>query len=788
MDRRKFMAGVAGAGVAGVALPGMARTAQAETAAALPRPSGEFPPDRYTPYGYLDNPFHTWNLHRSGVLRSVEAIGFGFYFPAGPGGYFDYADEAKYAGLLRLGFSVNGKVFFDHADFAPEQLYAGYHSHLIFTYRFAADGCEIAATFHQVGEDTLAAEVEIANPGGAAAKVGLLAAHEYHLGAAKWWGRDGIAGRYEASGDAVATRGFAAGTAFRLNLSEPSARHAVSTDAGAARALLAGTSGAGEAVSYYPAPLFAGLACELTIPAGGRKAVSVWLTRATDARGAAAVQRQAKSAAAAELQRKQFQDRMFWGRAAMLEGDWPEHWRRGWVYDIETLRMMVRRPIGDYRHPWDAMQVQAPRNVLAETSIDMWALSYADPGNATAVLLGQYLDALDANVPCMREDGEMNMVAADGDACGTSIGWCYPIFCLQSVARRIGGAPWLPQVAAQVARFVRWTLAHRTDSAGYVVGKCSWETGMDASSRFQIQQPTGAELIDFIRIVELQAATAHACGALAEWSRQLQDAAGEAEWRALQRRYADKTQSLWNGHDWFQDFDTRRDATIVPPPPLKGQLRREVGQAAPIFLGVATAEQARAMLPLLRQYRAHPAYYLEWASLVLPYLESLWTAGERRLAGEVTADLAERIYRSTDRREPGTQGLGWPGVSCEMWGLKGAVGGEGYGWGATLVAHIIRSIAGFRETGDPLTLELSPAIPERLMQPGKRYAISSLQYGDDWLRLSHSVRNDGRIDVEGEWLGGTCCVAFAPAPLHRAGQRFAATVENGSRLLVRLKR
>ena len=54
---------------------------------------------------------------------------------------------------------------------------------------------------------------------------------------------------------------------------------------------------------------------------------------------------------------------------------------------------MVRRPIGLYRHKWDAMQIQAPRNVLAETSIDMWALSYADPSTAKEVFVGQFLDA-----------------------------------------------------------------------------------------------------------------------------------------------------------------------------------------------------------------------------------------------------------------------------------------------------------------------------------------------------------------------------------------------------------
>ncbi len=782
MNRREFVTGVAGTSMAGALL----RPPWARTPADAPMATGHVPQERYTPYGYLNNPYHTWNLHRSGVIRSVEAIGFGFYFPAGPGGYFDYAHEAKYQGLLRLGFAINGHSYFDAGDFPPGLLYASHHSHLLFTYRFAAQGCKVAATFYQVGEDTLAADVEVHNTGGVAARVTLLAAHEYHLGAARWWGRDGIAGRYETASDAAMTRGFAAGTAFRLRLSEASTRHAIGTAAEAPRRLLGGQGGDDGAVSYYPAPLYAGLACELEVTAGGTRTASAWLTRATDARGAAAAQRQARAQAGAERTRKQQEDNAFWARAPRLEGDWPEHWRRGWVYDFETLRMMVRRPSGDYRHLWDAMQIQAPRNVLAETSIDMWALSYADPEAAAAVMLGQFLDALDANVPCMREDGEMNMVAADGDACGTSIGWCYPIFCLQSVARRMGNSAWIGQLAPQVARFVRWTLAHRTDSAGYVVGKCSWETGMDASSRFQIQQPTGAELIDFIRIVELQAAMAHAAGALAEWSAQLRDAGGEAQWRALERRYAAKTQSLWNGRDWFQDFDTRRGATIVPPPPEHGQLRREVGQAAPIFLGVATAAQARAMLPLLREYRAHPGYYLEWASLVLPYLESLWTAGERRLAGEVAADIAARIYSSTDRRAPGTQGLGWPGVSCEMWDLNGAVGGEGYGWGATLVAHLIRSVAGFRETSDPLRLELSPAIPERLAQPGKRYTIANLRYRGDALRLSHSVRADGRIDVEGEWAGATRCVSAEPTPLRRAGRAFAATVDNGGRLVVAL--
>ena len=37
-----------------------------------------FPKGDYTPFGYLDNPYHTAIINRSGIIRSVPPIGFGF--------------------------------------------------------------------------------------------------------------------------------------------------------------------------------------------------------------------------------------------------------------------------------------------------------------------------------------------------------------------------------------------------------------------------------------------------------------------------------------------------------------------------------------------------------------------------------------------------------------------------------------------------------------------------------------------------------------------------------------
>ncbi|MGH9393980.1 MAG: hypothetical protein ACRD1E_07400, partial [Terriglobales bacterium] len=735
---------------------------------APPAQLGGFPRDAYTPFGYLDNPHHSWALHRSGVIRSVPAIGFGFYFPAWPGGYFDYSRDALYQALLRIGIAVDGRVHLDSNDFAPGQLSAPHHSHNLFTFAFTAAGVAIEASFLQVGEDTLAAQVRLRNLDRQAHRLALLAAQEYHLGAASWWGRDGLTGAYSASGDCLTMRSFAAGTAFRLSLSEPSSGHQVTAAAAELRQWLADSNagaGAAQAVSYFPQPLFAGLRRDLELAPGGEATLWAWMTRHANLAGAATEQRRAHASSTATLAARRRDDDAFWSLAPRLGGDWPETWRRGFVYDFETLRMMVRPAQGAYRQRWDAMQIQAPRNVLAETSLDMWALSYADPAAARELLLGQFEDAVEANVPCMRENGEMNMVAADGEACGTSIAWCYPLWCIASVAGRAPDLDWQRRLYPLLARFVRWTLAHRTDAAGYVVGKCSWETGMDASSRFLVDQPTGAEMIDFIRVVELQAAMAHAAGLLADWAPSAGDG-GAGNWKRLASEYRAKTQSLWNGSNWFEDFDTRSGRAIVPPAPgANGPLRREVGQCAPVFLQQATAAQIQAMLPLLAEYRARPQYYLEWPSLVLPYLETLWTAGARALAAEVVADIADRVYSSLDRRSP-TPGLGWPGVSCEMWGLRGAQGGEGYGWGATLPAHIIRSVIGMRAEGERLAL--CPNFPEALAVQGRRYLIDNLQFRGDRLGLEYEILGADRVRVQGRWA--------------ISGARFSATAANHERL------
>jgi hypothetical protein len=759
-----------------------------------------FPAGDYTPFGYLDNPWHTWNMHQSGVLRSLPGMGFGLYYPAGPGGYFDYHRNAMYAAELAVAFRIGERAIMEPGDFKPGQLSARHHTKNLLAYSFTEGDVEVDCSFFQVNEDTLAAELRLVNSGGEKHEVAVLAMHTYQLGGSQWWGGDGIAGDFSEDGHCVWTRSFAAGDVFAVTCDQRSGAHYFSHRAEDRRTWLGREAKPGNKVSYGNDPLHAGLSFELAMEPGAERRMTLLMARGVNLPAALQHTRASLDEAPVVKRQKLQEDDAFWSGAPKLAGDWPAHWQRGWVYDFETLRTMVRRPIGLYRHPWDAMQIQAPRNVLAETSIDMWALSYADPRAAKEVFLGQFLDAVEPNIPCMREDGVMNMVAADGSECGTSISWCFPFFCAESIYNRTRDKEWLRQLYPGMCSLLRWTLKNRIDSESYVVGKCSWETGMDTSKRFQIQQPTGGEVVEFLRLVELQAAASHSGGVLARFASALGDEKDEPEWRRVQKEYAEKTQRLWKG-DWFHDFDTRATRLVE-------NADRDPSQAAPAFCGITTDEQNKAMLSTLRamydqmqKNRERPESSadeaLNWSSFVLPFLESAYAAGDRQLASEAVEAICERIYTSMDRRSVQSPDapharLGWPGTSCEIWGAHGAFGGEVYGWGAVMPAHIVRNIIGFRETENADQFVLSPSFGPAFAAAGKRYALDGLPYAglnmgvnyifSDEKGLSAELRLPAQIRMVNVTGADGKTVEFA-----RKGDRWELPMENHGEYRVRVE-
>ena len=260
-------------------------------------------------------------------------------------------------------------------------------------------------------------------------------------------------------------------------------------------------------------------------------------------------------------------DEQFWRRAPQLSGDWPETWRRGLIYDLETLRMMMRPSAGVLEGVWDGMQIQAPRTVLAEAAMDTLFLSYADPALASEVILNHFTSAPHPNLPCAREDGSYNMVADDGQICGTAPEWGFPLWCCDQIFRRTGDLPWLRRLYPSAAAYLNWWLEHRRDVEGFLVYACSWESGQDVSSRFGPQQ-TGGTIIQHVRPVDLQASMAQGAEILVRWATLLEREAPVVpslppvnfaveipHWRTIANDFTIRTRQMWQ-NGWFRDYDS----------------------------------------------------------------------------------------------------------------------------------------------------------------------------------------------------------------------------------------
>jgi hypothetical protein len=667
-----------------------------------------FPPDDYTPHGYLDSPAHTRNLTPRGVVRSWDA-GFRWHYPAHAGMYGGRRET--YRAGLRV--EVAGAVALADFDAASSP----YHSKDIIDFELQHGGTNARAEYQLVGEHALHAMILTQDT----SRITIHIEYSRLLSANGEWGESGLVGRVE--DDLLILQGFEDGDAFVLWASLPCSDLRVAPNSAAASMLPPGdfvavTGRRGEQVALHALLGFSsseesaepreetrrdGETSDLRAssrPFADR--IEVILARGKTVHEARRHLEQARAAAAIERARKLAADEAFWARAPRLAGDWPAHWRRGLVYDLETLRMMVKQPLGNYRHIWDAMQIQAPRVVLAEAAIDALLLAYADPRLAQELLLGTLLDAPQANVPCSREDGSYNMVAADGTVCGTAPSWGFPFLVLEWLAALRPGRDWLERVYPPIAEYLDWWLAQRRDHDGWLFYACSWESGQDDSPRFGGQPLGGGHPVRHIRPVDLHAAVAHAATVLAGCAVALGHAADHARWRATAEEFGARTNRLWNGTR-YADYDTRTDRfTSVDDIPMLTPLALRLSQA---------------------QRSAHTVQAIDPAMLTWPM--GAWIAVEAALAAEMpeiaaewAAAVCERAYGFWDARRMRSDRT-LPGIACEFWPLDGRCGGEGYGWGAFTTHLLLHILVGL--TPAPDRLHIRPNLPRPWRIAGRRY-------------------------------------------------------------------
>ena len=724
---------------------------EAEQQTGITLPSA-FPRLDYTPFGYIDNPYHSMVFNRSGVIRSVPPLGFGWWRTGFEGNYGGgVQDHVNYLSVLQVGVRIGGTLFLTPEDFTANKvaLVSEYHTKHLISYDWTYRGIRTSLRFFLPRENTLACIAELRNDGNDPATIDLNATHLYRIGDAKWWGSDGIAVRYVPASDVSISKIWAYGDIFVLGADARSAARASLADekrweqwirtSDTASILAASLKGQGpmRAVQRY----------RLNLPPHDVRSVLFLLSRGRNEPAAIEEFRIGKQEALSLLDRQLADDSTFWANCPTLQGDWPDTWKRGWVYDFETLRMNVRQPLGIFRHPWDAMQIHSPRSVLGETSLDMMTMSYADPSLAREVLYGTFADAPAPNVPCVREDGSMNMISADGSECGTAPMWGYPFHMIKAIYLATGDSMWVRKLYPHLKAYIDWWLENRTDKDGWLHCNNSWESGQDGSRRFLVAEHNEGAVADFVRTVDVEASMAEAMEIMRSFAVLAGKPGDVSLWTTLAERRKSNTRKMFVD-GWFRDVDGRSNTPII----LKDYF--DVMMFAPLTCGIATDEQVDAVRPMFRAFLEKQKRWLEWPPALFTYVEAAWRAGVQLGAAEAVAGTAERVYRRTDAREvsfrEGPFDYRIPGIANEFWPLRDIPpGGENYGWGATLPMNIIRSIVGFREADPPsgIACTLAPALPASLMVPGKVYAIHTLHYRGSTLDISYRCGSGDSISV-----------------------------------------
>jgi mannosylglycerate hydrolase MGH1-like protein len=483
-------------------------------------------------------------------------------------------------------------------------------------------------------------------------------------------------------------------------------------------------------------------------PGEERRCLAV-LARGSDAEAHGARALENAEPAAAHIREE---DADFLATCPRLAGDWPAHWPEGLHHDFQTTRMLVQPAGGIFRDVWPAWMVAWPRVVFAEGTLDMLRLAYADPDLAKRAVATLLRDAPEPNVPCVFRDGEYNMVAADGSRCGTSPAWCLPFLNLQLLYLRTLDRDWLAEIYPGAAAYVEWWLTNRTDAEGWLVYKCTWESGEDGNPRLD---PTGsgdADISRRVRPVELQATLAHAAGVLACFAAEL--GLDASRWRILEAEYRHRTEQLFDpAEQRFRDWllAEARPQSTCPETPYWGidSCRYSAQSLTPLLLGHSLPEEE------VWRHAAPP--WTLWPSWTWSLVESAAAAGLYAGVGLLAFSTIDRVYRVTTRRELGSLRRPLPGCSPEFWpeDWPTYAGSDAYGWGATTANLLIRHLFGFKESLDThaWVADLTPAFPAGMLRPGAHYAINDLNYRGRQFDLTYTVLTENRLRATFDFAG-----------------------------------
>jgi len=699
-----------------------------------------FPTDTYTPYGYLQSAEHrarSWDDASGGMIRTSERfLGMGWAYV-----------HPRRAVFLCAGLELGAMNLYSRADWAAHGLHASHHSSQLMTFRATPPGCTLTLTYFRL--DT-----------------GALAAHAvFHAETAITgrWGwlldSDRVHGRWQAVLDRAVLVGYQ--------------MHTLLVRDAAIRRL-----------ERRPLP---GVWTPLQLGVG-----DVWEGWAVLSNTfTAADERLWHSVATVEEQKRRADD-AFWSHCPRLTGDWPEHWRRGWVYDMETTRLLIQPPGGVFSGEWPTWMTAWPRVVLAEGALDLDRLSLAEPLRAQDALLTLLRDTPGDQVPCVFRGGEPNMVAADGAVCGTSPAWCLPFLHIGRLLRRQPDPVRIALIAPLLARYLHWWLTERTDSAGWLSYHCTWEAGEDDNPRLD-PNGTGDGIIQGrTRPVELQAAMALSAGILRDMFQYVGKLDEMKRWDDVVQDYTARVQQLWDGVTGrFRDWDVRAGHFIEGS---STYWETDPNRFSPLSLTPALLALPEEQRAALRRELVHydTAPWRWWPSWSGTLGEVAAALGDDEWAARFVEKIVDRVYRENDRRTHAPDERPTPGGAREYWPepLGKFTGNDAYGWGAETLPLLLRHIVGLREDDagwHGVRFTLVPSLPD-----GWRgtYTLANIQYRAVALDITYTVAGDGTMTAQivsrpslpcrVTSADGTVLLdASADAPasfIVRNGERYAVTI------------
>lgn len=721
-----------------------------------------FPESEYTPFGYLDNPYHTFVLNRSGVIRSVPPIGYGFWCRRMPWPYGAGAQrEINYLSFLHLSVVQDGARFHSAEDFKENnvQLVSKYHSKNMMSYDWSYNELTYSAKYYHPVEHAIVCILEIANNSKVEKNTTLHATNIYGYPEREWWGSNGMVSILNTEIDAAISKIWAYGDVFALGADIQSSGFKATSNEEQWNSWISEndlSSNDGASVRI-PGPLYSVKSYEIYLEPKKSKTVILSLSRAKTEMSVSEIHDEMLSNGNKLFAEKINEDNAFYAKVPLLYGDWPSEWKHGWIYDWETQRMNIRSPVGIYKHHWDGMQIFSPRSVLGETAIDAMCMSYADIDVAKDMLLGVFADALMPNIPCSREDGSVNMIAADGRECGTAPIWGVPFHVINSIYKRDKDDKWLAELYPHLKNFLDWWLANRTDDEGWFHAANSWESGQDGSKRFLIPNHDPGAAADFVRTVDIEAAMAHAMLTMQAFALISDKPQDVAYWASLTKNRIESTRSMFVD-GWFRDFDARTGKPII----LDNYY--DIMMFLPATLNIASAQQMQELHPMFYHFRKNPRHFMEWPSFLFPFTEAAWNAGLVMFNAEEVAKIGNRIYPRLDERDlqpvlinkyedwlPAKYSYRIPGVSDEFWPINtdNPGGCENYGWGATYPTLVIRNIIGFRDTPNASenTFLLAPALPDGF-KTGNTYGMRNLRFRQTRFDVTYFKKNNKDIDIK----------------------------------------